>query len=143
MDLVIQSMKNVWRMFLRKFYDITLPGMFYNIPRNIWRHSPDCLGRLPVMFSDIPRNFFFSITIQSYNINNYTFIIIQQLYYKYLQDLQRLHAKYAQLAKTTKLNLRNTARNTMDKNAIRALSPKPNTLVCWLGNDNNKESIRR
>ena len=26
-----------------------------------------------------------------------------QLYYKYVQNLQRLHAKYAQSAKTTKL----------------------------------------
>ena len=66
-----------------------------------------------------------------------------QLYYKYLQNLQRLHAKYAQSAKTTELNLRNTARKTLDKNAMLALSPKPNTFVCWLGNDNNKESIRR
>ena len=35
-----------------------------------------------------------------------------QLYYKYLQNLQRLMAKYAQSAKTTKLDLRNTARKT-------------------------------
>ena len=66
-----------------------------------------------------------------------------KLYYKYLQNLQRLHAKYAQSAKTTELNLRNTARKTLDKNAMLALSPKPNAFVCWLGNDNNKESIRR
>ena len=66
-----------------------------------------------------------------------------QLICKYLQNLQRLHAKYAQSAKTTELNLRNTARKTLDKNAMLALSPKPNTFVCWLGNDNNKESIRR
>ena len=49
-----------------------------------------------------------------------------QLYYKYVQNLQRLHAKYAQSAKTTKLNLRNTARKTLGKNAMPALSPKPN-----------------
>ena len=66
-----------------------------------------------------------------------------QLYYKYLQNLERLHAKYAQSAKTTELNLRNTARKTLGKNAMLALSPKPNTFVCSLGNDNNKESIRR
>ena len=59
-----------------------------------------------------------------------------QLYYKYLQNLQRLNAKYAQSAKTTGLNLRNTARKTL------ALSPKPNTFVCLPENDNNKESIR-
>ena len=52
-----------------------------------------------------------------------------QLYYKYLQNLQRLHAKYAHSAKTTELNLRNTARKTLDKNAMLALSPKPNTFV--------------
>ena len=66
-----------------------------------------------------------------------------QLYYKYLQKLQRLHAKYAHSAKTTELNLRNAARKTLDKNVMLALSPKPNTFVYWLGNDNNKESIRR
>ena len=53
-----------------------------------------------------------------------------QLYYKYLQNLQRLLAKYAQSAKTTELNLRNTTRKTLDKNAMLALSPKPNTFVC-------------
>ena len=53
-----------------------------------------------------------------------------QLYYKYLQKLQRLHAKYAQSAKTTELNLRNTARKTLDMNAMLALSPKPNKFAC-------------
>ena len=53
-----------------------------------------------------------------------------RLYYKYLQNLQRLHAKYAQSAKTAELNLRNTARKTLGKNAMLALSPKPNTFVC-------------
>ena len=47
-----------------------------------------------------------------------------------LQNLQRLHDKYVQSAKTTDLNLRNTARKTLDKNAMEALSPKPNTFVC-------------
>ena len=60
----------------------------------------------------------------------YNHILSSQLYYKYLQNLQRLHAKYAQSAKTTELNLRNTARKTLDKNAMLALSPKPNTFVC-------------
>ena len=64
-----------------------------------------------------------------------------QLYYIYLKNLQRLHARYAQSAKTTELNLGNTARKTLDKNAMLTLSPKPNAFVCWLGNDNNKESI--
>ena len=53
-----------------------------------------------------------------------------QLYYKCLQNLQRLHAKYAQSVNTTDLNLRNTARKTLDKNAMQALSPKPNMFVC-------------
>ena len=52
------------------------------------------------------------------------------LYYKYIQNLQRLHARYAQSAKTTELNLRNTARKTLGKNAMLALSPKPNAFVC-------------
>ena len=60
----------------------------------------------------------------------YNHTLSSQLYYKYLQNLQRLHAKYAQSAKTTELNLRNTARKTLDKNAMLALSPKPNTFVC-------------
>ena len=53
-----------------------------------------------------------------------------QLYYKYLQNLQRLHGKYAQSVITTELNLRSTARKTLDKNAMLALSPKPNMFVC-------------
>ena len=53
-----------------------------------------------------------------------------QLYCKYLQNLQRLHARYAKSAKTTELNLRNIARKTLDKNAMLALSPKPNAFVC-------------
>ena len=53
-----------------------------------------------------------------------------QLYYKYQQILQRLHAKYAQSAKATKFSLTNTGRKTLDKNAMLALSIKPNTFVC-------------
>ena len=53
-----------------------------------------------------------------------------QLYYKNLQNLQSLHARYAQSRKTTELNLRNTARKTLYKNAMLALSPKPNAFVC-------------
>ena len=53
-----------------------------------------------------------------------------QLYYKYLQNLQRLHPRYAQSAKTTELDLRNTARKTLDNNAMLALSLKPNAFVC-------------
>ena len=53
-----------------------------------------------------------------------------QLICKYLQNLQRLHAKYAQSAKTTELNLRNTASKMLDKNAMLALSQKPNMFVC-------------
>ena len=53
-----------------------------------------------------------------------------QLYYKDLQNLQRLHGKYAQSVITTELNLRSTARKMLDKNAMLALSPKPNMFVC-------------
>ena len=53
-----------------------------------------------------------------------------QLYYKYLQNLQRLHPRYAQSAKTTELDLRNTARKTLDNNAMLALSLKPSAFVC-------------
>ena len=53
-----------------------------------------------------------------------------QLYNKYLQILQRLHAKYAQSAETTELNLRSTDKKTLNKNAMLALSPKPNEFVC-------------
>ena len=60
----------------------------------------------------------------------YNHTISSPLYYKYLQNFQRLHARYAQSAKTTELNLRNTARKTLGKNAILALSPKPNAFVC-------------
>ena len=58
--------------------------------------------------------------------------MIQRLvnYTTNLQNLQRLHDKYAQSAKTAELNLRNTARKTLDKNAMVAFSPKPNTFVC-------------
>ena len=34
----------------------TFPGMFEDIPRNIWRHSPECLATFPEMFEDIPLN---------------------------------------------------------------------------------------
>ena len=30
--------------------------MFEDIPRNIWRHSPECLATFPEMFEDIPLN---------------------------------------------------------------------------------------
>ena len=68
-------------------------------------------------------SFFFSPLMYNHTTSS-------QSYYKYLQNLQRLHAKYAQSAKTTKLNLRNTASKTLDKNSMLALSPKPNTFVC-------------
>ena len=81
-------------------------------------------------------SFFFSPLIYNHTASS-------QLYCKYLQNLQRLHARFAQSAKTSELNLRNTARKMLDKNAMLALSPKPNVFVCWLGNDNSKEIIRR
>ena len=69
-----------------------------------------------------------------------------QLYYKYLQNLQRLHAKYAQSAKTTELNLRNTARQNVGQERYASIISQTQ-LVCLLtgelGNDNNKESTRR
>ena len=60
----------------------------------------------------------------------YNHTTYSQLYYKHLQNLQRPHAKYAQSTKTNALNLRNTARKTLRKSAMPALSPKPNTFVC-------------
>ena len=68
-------------------------------------------------------SFFFSPLIYNHTASS-------QLYYKYLQNLQRLHARFAQSAKTSELNLRNTARKMLDKNAMLALSPKPNVFVC-------------
>ena len=59
----------------------------------------------------------------------YNHVTFSQLYYKYLQNLQRLHAKYVQSAKATELNLINTARKTLDKKAMLALSFRPNTFV--------------
>ena len=32
------------------------PGMFGDIPRNIWRHSPEYLATFPGIFGDIPQN---------------------------------------------------------------------------------------
>ena len=34
----------------------TLPGMFEDIARNVWGHSPECLATFPGMFANIPRN---------------------------------------------------------------------------------------
>ena len=34
----------------------TFPGMFEDIPRNVWRYSPECFTTFPGMFGDIPRN---------------------------------------------------------------------------------------
>ena len=42
------------RLFSPKFF--TFSGMFGDNPRNIWRHSPECLVTFPGMFSDIFRN---------------------------------------------------------------------------------------
>ena len=50
-----------------------------------------------------------------------------QLYYKYLQNLQRLHARYAKSAKTTELNLRNIARKECYASTI-----SQTQLVCLL-----------
>ena len=68
-NLATQSMKNVWRMFGGMFYDIpqnvwrnspeslaTFPRMFGDIPRNVLRHSAECFATFPGMFCDIPRN---------------------------------------------------------------------------------------
>ena len=66
--------------------------------------------------------FFFSIM--------YNHTTSSQLYYKYLQNLQRLNAKYAQSVKTTGLKLRNTASKTLEKNAMLALTSKSNAFVC-------------
>ena len=34
----------------------TFPGIFYDIPLNIWRHSPECLAIFPEILGDIRRN---------------------------------------------------------------------------------------
>ena len=41
--------------FLRMFEDI-FPGMFGDIPRNVWRHSSECLRTFPGIFDNIPQN---------------------------------------------------------------------------------------
>ena len=82
--------------------------------------------------------FFLFLSVLMYNPTTSS-----QLCCKYLQNVQSLHAKQAWSAKTTELNLRNTARKTLDKNVMLALSPKPNTFVCLMWNDNNKETTRR
>ena len=78
---------------------------------------------LPKFVTKNGLKFFFSPLMYNHTTSS-------QLYYKYLQNLQRLHARYAKSAKTTELNLRNIARKTLDKNAMLALSPKPNAFVC-------------
>ena len=40
--------------FTRMFGDI--PGIFGNIPRNVWQHSLECLETFLRMFGNIPRN---------------------------------------------------------------------------------------
>ena len=45
--------------FHRMFYNmpqIIFPEIFYDIPRNVWRHSPEYLATFPGMFGDIPQN---------------------------------------------------------------------------------------
>ena len=78
-----------------------------------------------LLYNDFSSFFFFSPLMYNHKTSS-------QLYYKYLKNLQRLHARYVQSAKATELSLRNTARKTLDKNAMLALSPKPNAFVCWL-----------
>ena len=34
----------------------TFPGMFEDIPQNVWQHSPECLATFPWMSGDIPWN---------------------------------------------------------------------------------------
>ena len=61
-------------------------------------------------------NFLFIYLVLFFSPLMYNHTASSHLYYKYLQDLQRLHAKYAQSAKTSQLNLGDTARKTLDKN---------------------------
>ena len=35
---------------------IILPEIFYDTPKNVWRHSPEYLATFPGMFGDIPQN---------------------------------------------------------------------------------------
>ena len=46
--------RSVWR--YSPEYLRTFPGMFGDISRNIWGHSPECIVTFPGMFGDIPRN---------------------------------------------------------------------------------------
>ena len=46
--------RNIWRHFPECL--ATFPGMFGDIHRNFWRHSPECLATFPGMFEDIPWN---------------------------------------------------------------------------------------
>ena len=50
-------------------------------------------------------NFLFIYLVLFFSPLMYNHTASSHLYYKYLQDLQRLHAKYAQSAKTSQLNL--------------------------------------
>ena len=64
----------------------------------------------PIAYNVIVSAFYFLFIFFSPLMYNHT--TSSQLYYKYLQNLQRLHARYVQSAKTTELNLRNTARKS-------------------------------
>ena len=46
--------RNIWRHSPE--YLATFPGIFGDIHRYVWRHSPECLATFPGMFEDIPRN---------------------------------------------------------------------------------------
>ena len=46
--------RNVWRHSPECLG--TFPGMFGDIPPNVWGHSPERLATVPGMFEDIPRN---------------------------------------------------------------------------------------
>ena len=46
--------RNIWRHSPECL--TTFTGMFGYIPRTVWLHSPECLATFPGMFDDIPRN---------------------------------------------------------------------------------------
>ena len=51
--------QNVWRHFPE--YLATFPRIFGDIPRNVWPHYPKCLRTFPGMFGHIPRNITFPL----------------------------------------------------------------------------------
>ena len=55
----IQFYLNLWTVKHSEINDSNLPifpGIFWDIPQNVWKHSPECLRSFPTMLGNIPRN---------------------------------------------------------------------------------------